>query len=233
MTTDATKGTQEGIVTDATSEETEKVPSSQPEMLTKEQAEKLANERHSKLDKRIAELEKIGTKAAKAISAAEARAQAAEEALANAERAKEEAEFEGVRDNPDALSTLKAKKAVKDAQAQLARDRAQLAREKAEHEEALSEVAKYKTAQKAAEIASKYKGVEASELIDLTDGTPEKMEKMAIRLSGGKTRESKQEEKPFQPDSGDGRGGKGKPTMEQLENEPIESYMERAKDRYK
>lgn len=231
MDTDTTKGTQEDISTgDVASGEKPAESSSKPEMLTKEQAEKLANERHSKLDKRIAELEKTSTKASRALEAAEARATAAEEALANAEKAKEEAEFEGVRNNPDALSTLQAKKAVKDAQSQLARERAALAREKAEHADRLERAAKIELKETATEIASRYKGVEASELIDLTDGTPEKMEKMAVRLSGGKTTaEPPPKKEPFVPDSGDGKGTPGKPTNEQMEKWTDAQYMEWAK----
>jgi colicin import membrane protein len=230
MATDATTEKQDAIPEgDADSATTPAVPSSEPEMLTREQAEKLANERHSKLDKRIAEQDRVISRATKAIEAAEARAEAAERALAEAERAKEESEYESVRGNPDALTTWQAKKAVKDAEAKLAKERAALEKEKSENAEALAEATEYKKIKAASEIASKYEGVEASELIELTDGSPEKMEKMAQRL--GKPKES-QPAKP-KPDSGAGKGGPGKPTLEQLENWSEEEYMRWAKDRFK
>lgn len=233
MGTDTTKEAQEVISGgDDVSGEKPEESSSNPEMLTREQAEKLANEKHSKLDKRIAELEKTTTKAAKIIEAAESRAAAAEEALANAERAKEEAEFEKVRGDPDALSTFQTKKAVKDAEARVAKDRALLAKERAEHAEALAEIANFKIVQAASEIASKYKGVVASELIDLTDGSPEKMEKMAIRLSSGKAIGSKAGDS-FVPDSGDGKGDSGQSTAEQRANWSMEQYKKWAEARFK
>ena len=60
-------------------------PSGEPEMLTKEQAEKLADERHSKLDKEISDLRKAQEKSTKSIEAADKRAKAAEEALRESE----------------------------------------------------------------------------------------------------------------------------------------------------
>lgn len=231
-TLDATEVTGDSIATgDTPSTVIPSEPSTPPEMLTKEQAEKLANEKHSTLDKRIGELEKAGKTATRAVQDAETRAQVAEEALANAERANEQKEYDGIKDNPDALSIFESKKALREAMTEFRKRETELKRKELENEETITEAKEFKVLQKATEIASKHKGVTASELVELTDGTPEKMEKMAARLSGTKPAVVQLEGKPFEPDSGAGTGGDGKYTNEQLEAMTEEQYAEYARKR--
>jgi len=206
---DETKGLQEGVPSgDVSSVETPEAPSTSTEMLTKEQAEKLANERHSKLDREISDLKKATAKAASTIQAAEDRAQAAEAEVSKAQKAKDEAEYEAARGNPDTLTLYERNKVIREAEVELKRKQAELKRSQLEHEEAIKEIADFKITKLATEIASKYKGVEASTLIELTDGTPEKMEKLAQKLSGTKP-PKEPEEKPEPPDSGETKGGGG------------------------
>ena len=230
MTTDAEKEPTDVLLGGEPSGEKPAEPSAPPEMLTKDQAEKLADQKHSKLDTRIGVLEKQGVACAKALEAADQRAKDAEEALERAERAKEEVELEGIKDNSDALSLFTAKRAHKDAVKALAEATRKLESEKAEHAEEILEAKKWRVFSDATEIASKYKGVEASNLVELTDGSKENMEKLAKALSGTKPPkepkpkkpetmaqedwdklspedQAKQGEKPSIPDSGDTTGG--------------------------
>lgn len=205
MTTDATKDPKEVLPLGEPSEGEPKEPSAQPEMLTKDQAEKLANERHSTLDTKISTLEKAVTKAAKATEAAEKRAAGAEEALSRAAQEREKAELEGIGDNADALSIFHGKRTLREGQETLRRETAELERSKAEHAEALAEVAQVKILQVATEIASRNK-VDASTLVELTDGTKDAMEKLAKVLGSVKPKEP-----PLIPDSGEHDGGERKP----------------------
>ena len=223
MVTDATTEGQEVILDELPSADNPEQPSTQSELLTKEQAERLANERHSKLDKRISELQKLTERSTQSLKDAESRALAAEEQLERLEKAKEESEYEKVRSNPDSLSLFQERKTVREEQAALKRQKAEFERGKAEYAEAIAEATKFKTFQIASEIATKYKGVDATELMELTDGTPAKMEKMAARL-GKAVAKTTTTETPFNPDSGLGTGGAPRYTLEQLEAMTEEQY---------
>lgn len=209
-------------------------PSQPPEMLTREQAEKLANERHSKLDKRISELEKQSNRAVKGQEAAQARAQAAETAYAELQRERESQELEGIKDNPDALTIFQRKKALREMEVALNKREAEMKRREEENTEALAEVTRFKVVKQAMEIVAKpgYEDVSAEDLIELTDGTPEKMEKMALKLAKLKPKASEKTE-PFEPDSARNKGGASKPTQEQLEKMTPAQYAEWAKTRFK
>lgn len=194
-------------------------PSTEPEMLTKEQAEKLANERHSKLDKRISELEKITQRA-------DARAKAAEDRLAKAARQAEDAERDSIKDSPDALSLFEQR-------VKLRQDREAFEAERVAHAEDIAEAKQYKITRVADEIASEYE-VDSSLLVQLTDGSREKMEKLAKSLPKKEAGDNKPNlQKPPKPDSGKTSGRFGKPTLDQLEHMSMDEYAEYVKDRDK
>jgi hypothetical protein len=204
-----------------------------PEMLTKEQADKLANEKHSKLDKRIAELEKSTLRASKQVELADKRAKDAENALLEAGRRAEEAERKSLGNTPDALSLFEARIALKQAEAKLQQQRDSFAAEKAIHDEEISEAKTYKLQKMAEEIADET-GVDASLLTSMTDGSREKMEKLA-KVLPKKTAEDKLN-LPKPPDSGKTSGRYGNLTTDQLnklaENDP-DGYARYVEERNK
>jgi len=199
----------------------EQAPSKEPVMLTQEQADKLANERHSKLDKRISEMEKSQAKTTKALEAALARAKTAEDELANARRRTEEAELEAVKDSPDGIALWNAKLKLKQEEASQAEVRRALEAEKTEWEEAVNEAKQYKVTKLADEVASEYE-VDSALLVSMTDGSKEKMEKLA-KVLPKKTAEDKVNLRRA-PDSGRRAAVLTNPTVEQLNSMSMEKY---------
>lgn len=226
-------------VVDLPSQSEEPKPSAEPEMLTKEQAEKLANERHSKLDKRIAELEKLSGSTTKAVEAAEVRAKAAETALAEARRKAEEAEREGYKDQPEALSLFEERVKHRQAVADLERQKAEWETQKATHEVEIAEAKAYKITRMADEIAADT-GVDANLLVSMTDAYTdaqkrrEKMEALAKVLPKKEPGDNRPNlTKPPKPDSLKTSGRFGKPTVAQLERMSMDEYADYVKERDK
>jgi len=206
MDTDAKEGQKDTLPGKGQSSgEKPQEPSAQPETFTKEQAEKLAekraDEKHAKLDTQVAKLTKDSAKLTTAIEAASRRAAAAEEALAEPEKAKDDAALKAAGDTPDALSVHLAKVAVREAKDAVKREREQLDADKAEHATEIEDAKSYNTTKLAMEIATEL-NVDANQLISLTDGTEEKMRKAAEILP-----KVGQSQKTTLPDSGGGAGG--------------------------
>ncbi len=226
-------------VVDMPSQRKELKPSAEPEVLTKEQAEKLANERHSKLDKRIAELEKAGKHSAKALELAEARVKAADAALTEANRKAEEAERMALGESPDALSIFEAKVKHRQTVDNFEQQRAKEEAKWAEHEADIEEARAYKVIRMADEISAE-SGVDAVLLVSMTDAYTdstkrrEKMEALSRVLPKKEAGDDKPNlTKPPKPDSGRTSGKFGKPTLKQLEDMPMEEYTEYVKGRDK
>lgn len=197
-------------------------PSTPPKSYTQEQVDKLLDEKHSKLDKRIAEIEKQGVKSAKALELATKRASDAEAALVKTAKEQEEKELADIQDNEPELRLYRAKQKQRERDAELSKRERELEASKAEHDESLSELLVFKQTQIAQGIASKYEGVDAGLLIQLTDGSPEKMELLAGQLG---TLKAKTPISP-RPDSGLSSGGAGKLTAEQIEKMSAEDYAQ-------
>ncbi len=219
------------VVVDGPSRDAEPKPSAEPETLTREQAEKLANERHSKLDKRIVELEKLTIRHATATKAAEDRAKALEQKALEAERKAEEAERNALMDDPDALSLFEKKAQHKQAVAQLEADRKRHAEERVEWAADVAEAKAYKTQKLADDIAAEH-GVDSATLVSLTDGSRDKMEKLAKVLpKKGVELPGPNLQKPPKPDSGKRSAAHGPYTMAQLENMTMDQYADYVKER--
>jgi len=219
-------------VVDMPSEETSQKDSTEPVMLTKEQADKLFDERQSKLDKRIFQLEQEGQKTTKALQAAEARANALEGEALEARKRADKAELESLGDSPDARSLFEARVAQREATAKLER-------EKAEWAEAVEEAKQYKITKLADNIAAADPDhpVDSSLLVTLTDGSKEAMERLAKVLPKKEPGDNIPNlTKPPKPDSGRGSGGSGPRTVEQLDKlarEDPDGYAEYVADRSK
>ncbi len=232
MTLDA-EGKPQEVVVALTGEETVQVESLQgsevqppkdskpPKTYTEDEVERKFSQQRSVLDKRITELEKQLTKTGKALDLTTKRASEAENAYARIQKEKEDDEYEGIKDNPDAISIYQAKKRNQEREAELSKKEKELEEHKAEHEEALSELRTFKLTQEAQAIAAKYEGVDAELLIRLTDKSPEKMELLASQLGALKAKKALT---PPLPDSGLSIGGQGKLTDEQIEKMSVEEY---------
>ena len=189
-------------------------PSLEPRTYAKEEVDKLIRERHSILDKQIADLNKqLKLKEEEAGEVRSLKAKVAE--LEEEQERKELAEAE---DNPDLKRQIQDRKAFKQRQSDLEKRERELKARELEHEEAIKAVTQYNLGKLAGEIVSKYPGIEAADLIELSDGSPEKMEKIAQRLS-------RKEALGLRPDSGISVGS-GEPTIEQLDKMTPEEYAE-------
>lgn len=206
----------------------ESKPSTQPEVFTKEQVE----ERHSKLDKEIANLTKQNEASTKAIVTAKTQVESYVKRLAEIEEEKARGELEGIRDNPDALSLWQARQTHKESVRALEAQQTSFEQERSQFLTDLEELKSYKSFKGAMEIVSKpeYKGVDAQKLVDLTDGSSEKMEALAKLLKAGMGQPAAT---PTLPDSGKSTGGAGEPTAEELESMPVEQYAQWYNNRQK
>jgi len=199
----------------------ESQPSTQPETFTKEQVA----ERHSKLDKTIADLQKANESTKKAIEAANAKAESYAQKLAEIEEQKSRDELNRIGDNPDALSLWQAKQVHKEMVAEFEKSKASFDTERSKFLVDLEEVKNYKTLKSASDIVSKpeYKGVDAQKLVDLTDGSPEKMEGLAKLLKAGMGEPTAT---TILPDSGKATGGAGEPNADELDKMSVSQYAE-------
>lgn len=224
MITDAQKDPKDALPAEGQPSGDKPQEPSAPETYTKEQAEKLADEKHAKLDKQIANLEKTASRSAAAVEAAERRAKAAEEAMAETEKAKDAAALKAAGDNPDALSLYQARVAVREAQADVKAEKEQLEADKREHAAEIEDAKSYKVMKLANEIGAEL-NVDANQLVSLTDGTEEKMRKAAeILPKVGQPRTT------TIPDSGGGTGGAKKLSemnKEELDKMSDEEYFKR------
>jgi chromosome segregation ATPase len=217
-------------VAESPSPEQEQKPSTEPEMLTKEQAEKLANERHSKLDKKISELTNTATRLENTAKAAESRATAAQQQLENAQKRLDEAERKSLGNSPDAVKLFEEQVKLRQRAADIERREAELARREADNASDIAEAKQYRITQKADALAKEY-GVDATLLVTLTDGTPDKMEKLAQSLP--KKTSGDDPKMPKKPDSGKSSSGYGNLTNEQLEKLPMDQYKQMVEERSK
>lgn len=186
------------------SSESSGTPSTPPETYTREQVDQEIATKHSKLDKRLGELEKAGTRSTAALEAANRRTAVAEEALATVQVEKDRAELETAKGSPDALSLYTAKIAAREIKVGLDQREAALEASKTEHEAEITE-ARANTKVNLANTIARETGADASQLLNLTDGSEEKMRELAKVLPKGNAPASPVN--PNIPDSGTGKGG--------------------------
>jgi chromosome segregation ATPase len=120
----------------------------------------------------------------------------------------EQMEENGVKE-PDAKDVIKAKRELRQARANLLKDQEALKAERDSLSADKEEIANFKVIMQASEIANKYEGVDFQDLIDMTDGSVEKMETLAAKLGKPKTEEKKPQTTPITA------AGGGKVTTEQ------------------
>ena len=184
------------------SEESPGKPSTPPETYTREQVDQEIATKHSKLDKRLGELEKAGTRSTAALEAANRRTAVAEESLAVAQVEKDRAELEAAKGSPDALSLYQAKIAARERKATLDQRESDLTQKESDHADEIAEARSGKKAILATTIARET-GADANQLLTLTDGSEEKMRSLAEVLP----KLNAPVVSANIPDSGTGKGG--------------------------
>lgn len=115
----------------------------------------------------------------------------------------EQMEENGVKE-PDAKDVIKAKRELRQARADLLREKEALKAERDGLTADKEEVENFKLIMAAAEIANKYEGVDFQDLIDMTDGSEEKMETLATKLGKPKAEGKKPQTTPVTGGSGVG-----------------------------
>jgi len=175
-------------------------PSASLEVL-KEQVEKLADAKHSKLDQQI-------NKLTKAEEAARKRAEDAEARLVQVQKEKDEAELEAAQGDPERLGVIQMQRKLREEKAEVERKTRELAEQEAKIKPLIDGATEFERKQTAQEIANQY-GVDASVLIEHTDGSREKMESLAKVIA--KSLPSPKVREDLKPDSAISSGGVAMP----------------------
>lgn len=168
-----------------------------PSAYTKAQVDKMILDAKSEWGREVAPIKE----ASKRLSLLE---QERNEWLSEKERLlkeKDELELAAARDNPEAFDVIKGKQTNRTKEAEIKKKEMELRAKELEHSETLTRLEQFNKQQKAIEIASGYEGVDASVLLSVTDGTPEKMKALAEVLGKPKV-----EAGQIKPDSGVGVG---------------------------
>lgn len=198
----------------------------EPETYTKEQVDKIRSDTLAVAGREKAEVQKAAEAAKKSLESTQQKLSELEAELETMRREKDEAELETARQNPEALSVLQTKQSLRNQQAAIERKEREIQRREAEIEESAKAIKESGRKARAQEIAREY-GVDASTLIDLTDGSNEKMEALAKKLQ--KPSASGQEPQS-KPDSGVTSGTKGKLTKTQAHALPMDQYAQAVKE---
>lgn len=115
-------------------------------------------------------------------------------------------EDEGIK-QPDAKELMALKRQLRQERAELLTEKANLAREREAMSTEKQELSQYKLMQKAGNIAKGYEGVDPQLLVDLTDGSEEKMEALAKTLGKPRFQETTAPKGGTIPISEAGAGG--------------------------
>ncbi len=170
----------------------------------KERENKIRSDFHADVG-RVETYKKLADEAMRVAGAAEARTK-------TMIQDREADELAAAQDKPDELTSIRARHAARQTGDELMKVKAELESETAKRVEAEAKGKKADTQEEAARIA-KDTGVPAQDLIDLTDGSPEKMKALAKRLGGGGGTKP-----PLTPDPGKtiGAGSGKKPSVDEL-----------------
>jgi len=197
---DALQGNQPGQPSDQNGEN----PSNQPRTFTEEEVNRLVSERHSTLDRKIADL-------TKQLTTFQKRAEDAESQLGTYKKEKEEAEIEKIKDDPEKLSAYQLRKQARElAEAKKGLEE-QLAQLQSELEEERKLSAPLKVAPVIAEVAKEFEGIDMdklTKLVTIAKATTKEDIKVIAETIGTKKEEDKSDDKPeFKPFTGANRGG--------------------------
>lgn len=189
------------------------------EVYTKEQVEKMVSD-------------KLAAAGREAKALREKEKQVADElrqiadARAELQRQKEAAELDAVKDDPDELSRIKREQKLRQQQQAAERKEAELKEREEKAAEREKETNEKLAKITAVTIASKYEGVSADDLLNFTDGSPDKMEVLAQKLSGKKPAAAAR----LKIDSGVTAGGGKGLTVEAVRKMSPEELVRNAKE---
>jgi chromosome segregation ATPase len=185
----------------------------------------------AQVQKRLSDkLADVGRKSKQHSDHLETQIRASQDTITALQKQIDEVEEGRYKDNPDAMSVYQMKRQLRDERAKLLEGKQELDRQRQEHQAEIDESKAYKRLRKAQEIAARYTGINPEELVNLTDGSDERMEALAKRIG-----KPKQEPKPkteptaeVKPDSGVTSGG-GQLTPEIADKLSMEEYAARRK----
>ena len=197
---DALQGNQPGQPSNQNGEN----PSNAPKTFTEEEVNRLVSERHSTLDRKIADL-------TKQLTTFQKRAEDAESQLGTYKKEKEEAEIEKIKDDPEKLSAYQLRKQARElAEAKKGLEE-QLAQLQSELEEERKLSAPLKVAPVIAEVAKEFEGIDMDKLTKLVTiakaTTKEDIKAIAETIGTSKEPENPDKKESFKPFSGKGAGG--------------------------
>lgn len=175
-----------------------------PKTFTEEDVNRLVSERHSTLDRKIADL-------TKQLSTLQKRAEDAEAQLGTYKKEKDEAEFEKVKDDPEKLSAYQLRKQIRELAEAKKGQEEQLAQLQRELEEERKLSAPLKIAPVIAEVAKEFEGIDMDKLTKLVTiakaTAKEDIKAIAETIGASKEPESPDKKEEFKPFSGKGVGG--------------------------
>ncbi len=203
-------------------------PSTPPKTYNQGEVDKLVAGVQSGLDKKVEALTRTVGLNKTSDTNLKAQLKAEKEVSAGLRKTSEEAEFAAIpRDNADALSMWTAKQAHKEEVRAHEANVAKFLEMKAELETDIADVKEFKKFKGAVEIVSRdeFKGVKADDLVNLTDGSPDKMEALAkvlVLTVNPNPAPPIPPETP--PDPGSNIGGTGQLSNEEMETMSMEQY---------
>ena len=223
LVTDAEDTTGEALLGTGKPSEEGQEPSTPP-VYTQEQVERLIRERHSKLDKRIAEQDKVIAR----LNSDKEEREAMQTRVAELEKVIEERDLDGIRGNPDALKLYQLQRTSKEKEKELLAKGREINRREAQLQ-ADSEVIRQLIRRTTLERIAKETGVDIKTLDELGIEDTEKLEKVAKLLSKNKTKAPETE--TITPDSGIASGGMTEPSspdeFDKWSVEKMKKYLEK------
>ena len=176
--------------------------STEPETFTKKTQEKAVSDALSAAGRDAKSIKGKTDEADRLIGDAKKMMEATKEAEAKWRKARDDAELESHRDEPDVIKSIQARQKLQEKEAELLKREQELNDSKKGHQDALDELAASKKERNALEIALKH-GVPFEKLLKFTDGSTEQMEELAQSLP----KQRGELKTPGKPDSNKTIGG--------------------------
>lgn len=182
-----------------------------PKTYTEEQMQKVVSDTLAQRGRELAAEHKgRADKAERQVTSLTAQITQAKTASESLQRQMDDLEESKFGDNADALSLHKGRQQLRTERARLEQDRSDAEKRQQDLEEDLAEAKAYKALKAADAIVAEFDGVDAKDLVDYTDGTPEKMKALAEKLGKPKKAKAKNdggESTGLHPDDGSTHGG--------------------------
>ena len=195
---------------------------------TKEQVDKIRSDTLAAAGRERVKVEKALEDANKQLERLDEERKVEEEELERLKQERDEAEASHVDGKPDALSALQQRQKLRAAAAELTKREREIQRREADLNEGLKTIQRMKLQSDAESLALEY-GVSSKTLLELTDGSREKMEALAKVLPRDR-KDLPDSTNITKPDSGVTTGTRGKLTKEQAHKLPMDQYAQAVKD---